>query len=226
MILIYYILIRTYKHYNTVNSELRKITDWFSANKLSLNAKETKSIIFHPAQKGNRLPALPKLAIDGNMVPRVADTKFLGVILDENLTWRKHINLKVSKAIGILYKARLVLSRRCLIHLYYSFIHSYLNYANIAWGSTNKSKLQSLYRHQKHASRIINFKDKFTHSKPLLQSMKVLNIFQINIFQTLCFMFKTIHNDTPEIFSHVLNVIQNKYKTRSAGQSIIQKNNK
>ena len=207
--------------YKTVNSELKKLTDWFSANKLSLNAKKTKSIIFHPAQKRNRIPALPSLIIEGNAVSRVADTKFLGVILDENLTWRKHINsvnLKVSKSIGILYKARLVLNRPCLIHLYYSFIHSYLNYANIAWGSTNKSKLESLYRHQKHASRIINFKDKFTHSKPLLQSMKVLNIFQLNLFQTLCFMFKTKHNDTPEIFANILNVIQNKYTTRSSGR--------
>ena len=59
------------------------------------------------------------------------------------------------KSIGILYKSRNVLSKQCLNQLYFSFIHGYLNYANIAWASTSKSKLESLYRCQKHVVRNI-----------------------------------------------------------------------
>ena len=54
-----------------------------------------------------------------------------------------------------------------------TFIHPYLNYDNIVWASTNKSKLNMLLRKQKHAD-----KDKFTHAKPLLRAMKALNIYQ------------------------------------------------
>ena len=65
-----------------------------------------------------------------------------------------------------------------------------MNYANIAWASTYKSKLKGLYRHQKHAALIIFFKDKFTHTQPPLHDMKALNIFQINLFLIIYFMFK------------------------------------
>ena len=68
--------------------------------------------------------------------------KFLGVYLDENLTWNYHIQMienKVAKSIGILYRARKHLNRHCLKKIYFSFIHCYINYSNIAWASTHKS---------------------------------------------------------------------------------------
>ena len=81
--------------------------------------------------------------------------KFLAILLDE---WRNHIasiENKVSKNLGILYKARTYLNLNSKKQLYFYFIHSYLSYGNIAWASTNKSKLNTLHRRQKHASRII-----------------------------------------------------------------------
>ena len=52
----------------------------------------------------------------------------------------------------------------------------------MAWGSTNKTKLNQLLRHQKHASRLIFFKDKLTQAKPLLQSINALNISRVHIY--------------------------------------------
>ena len=49
-----------------------------------------------------------------------------------------------------------------------------------------------LYRQQKHAARIIYYKDKLTHSKPLFKNMNALGVHELNIFQTLMFMFKDI----------------------------------
>ena len=83
-------------------------------------------------------------------------------MLDENLTWKNHINEienKASKGIGLLYKTNFLLNRKCLKDIYYAFIHSYLNYANICWASTNPSKLKKLHNKQKHAARIILNKD-------------------------------------------------------------------
>ena len=64
----------------------------------------------------------------------------------------------------------------------FSFIHSYLNYANIACASTSKSNSISLYRHQKHAIRIIYDKDRFGHSKSLFKHTKALTLYEINLF--------------------------------------------
>ena len=82
-------------------------------------------------------------------------------------------------------------------------------------GSTNKTKLNQLLRHQKHASRIIFFKDKLTHAKPLLQSINSLNIYQLNIFHILLFMHKVKNEQTPQIFKTIFSKTNNKYNTRS-----------
>ena len=83
----------------------------------------------------------PELLIDGITRERETVTKFLGVIIDENVAWTAHINTiptKISKSIGILYRAGLIIPRKQLNQLYFSFVHSYLNYANIAWSSLPK----------------------------------------------------------------------------------------
>ena len=59
----------------------------------------------------------------------------------------------------MLYKARYLLNTTFTKQLYFSFIHYYLNYGNVVWASTNKSKLNVLLRQQKHVTRNINFKD-------------------------------------------------------------------
>ena len=73
---------------------------------------------------------LPELLIDGITPEKETVTKFLGVFIDENVTWKAHINAistKISKSIGILNRARLIIPRKQLNQLYFSFVHSYLN---------------------------------------------------------------------------------------------------
>ena len=64
--------------------------------------------------------------------------KFLGVLLGENLTWKDHINtieFKISKNIELITRVNIVLNKGSLTKLYHSYIHGYLNYANMALGS-------------------------------------------------------------------------------------------
>ena len=73
-----------------VNEELASINQWFTSNKLSLNATKTKKIFFHkPSKKGDALLILPKLTSD-HVTERQVFVKFLGVLLDENLNWKEH----------------------------------------------------------------------------------------------------------------------------------------
>ena len=68
-------------------------------------------------------------------VKRVESIKFLGVLLDKNLSWRDHIKYienKIVKNVGLLYRAKLFLDKNSLPTLYYSYIHTYLNYANLS----------------------------------------------------------------------------------------------
>ena len=97
-------------------------------------------------------------------------TKFLGVFIYENVTWKDHIitiSTMISKRIGILYGARVIISRKQFNELYFLSVLIYLNHVNLAWGSTQKMKLSTLYRQQKNSIRLLSLKDQFTHSRPL-----------------------------------------------------------
>ena len=74
-----------------INEELQKITTWFHTNKLSLNF-----IIFLPKGKQCNTENL-KININGNEIKRVNFTKFLGIYIDEHLSWAQHIELYQKK---------------------------------------------------------------------------------------------------------------------------------
>ena len=80
-------------------------------------------IFFHPAQKADNLPLrLPKLEINNTTIEREPEMKFLGVLIDENLSWKCHINTvknKIAKHLGLLYKARYIVNNNCLKELYF-----------------------------------------------------------------------------------------------------------
>ena len=107
-------------------------------------------------------------------------------MLDEHISWIDHIrtveNKIITKNIGLPYRVSQFLNEDSLKAVYFSYIHSYLNYANIPWASTYATKLKRIYRKQKHAVGIVFNKDKLTHSKPLLKNLNALNVYQINIY--------------------------------------------
>ena len=129
----------------TVNSESSKSNQQLLANKLSLNVTKTRCSFFHKtSKKGDISLKFPRLQINNYNIERILSVKFLGVLLDENLSWKDHINYtenKISKNIGILYKARDYLSKEILL-AYYVYIHTYAKYANLVWASTIRTNLK------------------------------------------------------------------------------------
>ena len=110
--------------------ELQNINEWFISNNFSLNVKKTKFSIFHKASRRDDLPrVLPKLSINNQVIKRQSSIKFLGILLDENLPWKKHLKLtenKVDKNIGLISKAKPYLNKASLLPLYFSYINSTL----------------------------------------------------------------------------------------------------
>ena len=116
---------------------------------------------------------------------------------------------KISKNIGILYRAPYYLDKKSLKSIYFSFINNYVNYCKIASASTSRTKLDKILKKQKHAMHIIYKKDKFTHSKPLMR-----DVYQINILQALKFRHKSKHNLNPRVFDNMFIEIHHRYPTR------------
>ena len=159
---------------------------------------------------------MPSLRLNGNITERENSLKFLGVILDEHLTWKTHIQLienKVSKNVGVLYKTIKLINSKCLRIISFFFIHSYINYANIAWVSINKTKLKKLFGKQKQVACIIFNQDRFTHACPLSKTLNALNVSQINLLPVLLFMHKIKSNSSPRMFIRQFQTINHKCAT-------------
>ena len=94
------------------------------------------------------------------------------MLLDENVTWKEHLNYignKHAKSIGLLCKAKHHLSNKYLLALYCSYFHTYVNYANIACGSTHFPNLKKLHSKQKHAIGIVHNTAKLKHTRQLFR---------------------------------------------------------
>ena len=94
-------------------------------------------------------------------------------------------------------------------------VHKTALLANTARGSTNKSKFKKILNKQKHASRIIYFKDMYTSATPLMQNFNVLNIYQLNIYQVLLFK----NHNISKIFEKCFKITFNKYNTKASNKN-------
>ena len=107
-----------------INEELKIVMIWLNANKLSLNIEKTHLMLFSP--KGKH-PIDVRIYINEQFIDKVSHTKFLGVILDDQLNWVNHIKYirnKVAKSIGIILKDRKVFNSATLLTLYSAVLHS------------------------------------------------------------------------------------------------------
>ena len=115
------------KNINTLftmaNLELQKMNEWLKANKLSLNAKKPMFSLYHKSTQKDNMPlALIILRTDGVELKGKAIIKFLGVLLDKNLTWKDHINSienKISKKYWVNVQSKNVSNKNSLTKPFY-----------------------------------------------------------------------------------------------------------
>jgi hypothetical protein len=125
------------------------------------------------------------LKINNDFLKQVLFIKFLGVIIDQNLTWKNHISSvlqSVMKSTGLIAKLRHFTNRNTLKLIYYALAYPYLTYGNRVWANTYPTRLQKLMNVQKKIVRLICFKSYTDHCEPLFLDLKILNIYLFIIF--------------------------------------------
>ena len=200
---------------STLNSELSKIYNWLAVNKLSLNILKTKFMVFHHPNK--KLPQNLEIKINNTPIERVQEFCFLGLTINENLTWKSHVNKianKTSKYNGIINKLKRFLPQHILQTLYYSLIQSQLNYCILVWGFES-GRVEKI---QKKSVRIITCSQYNAHTEPLFKKQKILKINDLFKLNALKFFYKLKNNKLPSYFTSI-NVhshsVSHDYNTRS-----------
>ena len=131
-----------------MNALLDKVATWLAFNKLSLNIAKTKFITF-----GNYCGSVPldiNVEIQKQKVTRTESYKYLGIYLDYNMNWHKHIDYIINRTkyfIFIFAKIKKFMDTNTLMIIYYALFHSIISYGIIAWGGAYKNRLNVVAKH-------------------------------------------------------------------------------
>ncbi len=145
--------------------------------------------------------------------------RFLGAILDENLTWKAHhVARKISKSVGTIYRYSFYLFKSALRMLYFALVYPYLQHCITVWGSTYASNTNRLFVLQKRVLQIIDKLGFGTPTTPTFCNYKILKFEDIHIFKLGKFIFQYQHKLLPTCLESALlevNQVHN-YATRKA----------
>ena len=202
------------------NFEIKKVHNWLIANKLTLNIKKSKFMIISKRKGVNKNSF--KLKINGKAIERCTSYKYLGLFIDDELTWKnhiKHVCQKLSKACGIISKIRHCVDIKTLKIVYYALGYSYLRYCNIVWGNTTKNILKPLVVLQNRILRIMAFAPfGRIDIDELYLKLRLLGLEKIHYLEKAKFMYKYYKNNLPANFDNYFesqNAITHSYNLRS-----------
>ena len=188
-----------------ININLDYVYNWLVCNKLSLNILKTKFVIFR--NKQNKRPDYSdvKLLLNGSELKQCSTFTYLGVQLDEFLTWDSHINVtcsKISKITGIMNNVKCILPPKLLFTMYNTFILPHVMYCNVVWASLHASKLSRIHRFQKRALQICANAHYLAPSLPLFRRFSTLNVYDSNKLSIDSFMHKFFTKRLPPYGGH------------------------
>ncbi len=213
--------------YENANEQINDLYQWFCSNRLSLNAKKTKYIVIRPMHMKCDLNQYA-VHIGNTVLDRVGNncqetsTKFLGMHIDENLTWKQHIteiNKKVSRALFSIKQVKHVLPPESLRTLYFALIHSHFSYGIIAWGNADRKIINRATILQKRAIRVIHNAPYNSHTEPKFRKSGILKIDDIFEYESLLFVYDYLTNNLPISFQGIFPLNSDMPNSRETRQS-------
>jgi hypothetical protein len=199
---------------NRINEELSKINEWLKINKLSLNVGKTKYMIFHNRQRNIDNYTNLTLQLNGQSIQRASSFNFLGIVVNEFLTWSDHISYisqKINPVVGLLNRLKHQLPTRILKMIYNTLILSRLHYGNILWGGNPGS----LIKLNKRALRAIVNAGINTHTSPICKKLKLLSLPDIHQMKVVCLYKQYIDLKLPTNIHNILTDIKIKELPRT-----------
>ena len=178
-----------------IEEDLKTVSDWLRANKLTLNLNKSVYILFPKSNKEINL----EIKMNGSNIKQVQQTKFLGLWIDHKLKWETHYSklcIKLKRAIGLIRKGKNFLDRQSLRILYFAQFQSHLSYGLNCWGCMlNNSQLDKLQKLQNECVNLIaQVKPISTDVYKLLSILKIRDLIPLEHCKL---MFKAKHGLLP-----------------------------
>jgi len=183
---------------DVLNNEICKVVKWLRLNKLTINAKKTKLMVF----SYRKVVQEPQLMLNGIPIMGVDSFNFLGLTIDKQLSWKMHLNkvaLKITRTNFILNKLKRFLPTEIMRIIYFSLIQCHFNFGILHWGHTIRDN-DIMSRLQKRAIRIISNSNYRCHTTPLNKKLKIIKLVDLFHLFTLKFVYNYVHKNLPSYF--------------------------
>ena len=180
-----------------INSDLKIVSEWITANKLRINAQKSSALIISP--KSNDKASYQNLTIlfDDFKINLSKCVKYLGLQIDDNLTFKTHINFlysKRSRTLSVMFKVKHYLLKTYLLLLYNTLFHPHLIYCILAWSSTFSTYLNPLQTLQNKAIKLIEGLNHWQSSTTAYKKLKILKINELVKFEIVKFLHQHFNN--------------------------------
>ena len=198
-----------------INFDLKFLSKWLKANKISLNASKTELLVFRHPNKPINYDL--KIKIDGKRILPSMSIKYLGILIDSHLNWHFHANelsIRLSRAIGMLTKIRHYVKFETLCMIYHGIFSSILLYGSQIWGQISNSPIRKLQILQNKAIRAIKFKSARTSAGPLYKECNILMLNDNVKLQNFLFAYDNLKNNLPSSLKDSLSTIDIVHETR------------
>ena len=209
---------------SVVNKELKKVKIWLDVNKLSLNIDKTNFTIFKSPRHFS--PDKVSIKIGNFPINQTCYVKFLGVLLDKNLSWKYHLtelSKKLARTCGMFFKIRHFLPINILICLYNSLFSPFLQYGILVWGLTFETYINSVFLLQRRVIRAISFEHFTAPTTPIFSDLKILKLHDLFKLKMLIFVYESVNKFSPISFHNIFDSVASvhQYGTRQAGKDNI-----
>ena len=182
-----------------IQEDLQRVEQWMKNSKLVLNLTKTKCMLFGTKQK--LANASFKTQLHGSEIERVRSFCYLGVTLDEHLSWKEHVSkvfTKVNKRLGLLGRIRSCLTLKAAKCVYNCLVLPVLCYTDTAWGELSVECKSRLQRLQNRAARIIVRRDS---SSEALKTLGWPNLETMRKRNKSILVYKCLNNLAPQYLS-------------------------
>ena len=205
-----------------LNLELDKVHDWLLANGLSMHYKKKSQfmLIHGPNSKSANFKDFSfRVNMGGNQIDQTESYTYLGVVIDQKLSWKpqiKYLCSKLASVCGVLSKVRHYLDRKSLMKIYNSLFDSRLRYGLLGWGTASDSELSKIKVLQNRAVRFITFSSFRGKVAPLYSKLRILPLVDHLLLQRASFMHSLHFKSLPFALSAYCHQPQHRYSTRYA----------
>ena len=188
-----------------VNEDLECLNTWLAGNKLSLNVAKTNSIVIGSRKKVKdiqRTSAIkPSLVIRDEEISMIEHTKYLGVHVDQYLSWDAHnaeMIKKISRALGMIRHAKQYLPLSVLQTMYRSMVEPYFRFCCPVWGVCGATALNKLQKLQNRAARIVTNSPYRMSAPPIIKQLGWLTVNDLIETETLKMVYRSINHEAPD----------------------------